>query len=203
VLELDQIKLHRIPIYFSEIVDSVILGNIVQANMKSQKLNFKYDSDPIINADPIKIGEAIDNLVSNAIKYSPKDTTIEINVGVKSDKAIFAVKDQGPGLTDEEQKRVFEKFAKLSARPTGGETSTGLGLSICKKLIELHGGKIYAESEGLGKGSTFRVELPLADEKDQKDLELHHGRKGRQTGTNFSELLSGLERRGTSDNINT
>jgi signal transduction histidine kinase len=74
-------------------------------------------------------------------------------------------------LTDDEKNRVFEKFSRLSARPTGGETSTGLGLSISKKLVELHGGIISAESRGKQKGSTFRIEIPIASETEQEELE--------------------------------
>lgn len=73
----------------------------------------------------------------------------------------LAIRDQGPGLTTEDQKRLFGKFQRLSAKPTGGESSTGLGLSIVELLVRKHGGRIWAESEP-GQGSTFRVELPRA-----------------------------------------
>jgi signal transduction histidine kinase len=70
------------------------------------------------------------------------------------------VKDEGPGLTEEDKARLFGRFQRLSARPTGGESSTGLGLSIVKQLVERHGGRVFAESEGRGHGSTFVAELP-------------------------------------------
>lgn len=170
LMELNQVRLHRSPLYLSEIVDSVIAGNKVQAQKKRQKLKVSIENDPIITADPVKLGEALDNLLSNAIKYSPIEEEIEINVNEKSGMAHFEVKDRGPGLTPDEQERVFEKFSHLSAQPTGGETSTGLGLSISKKLIELHGGTIRAESAGKQKGSTFSVDIPLASEKEKEEL---------------------------------
>lgn len=72
---------------------------------------------------------------------------------------LLKVNDEGPGLTDEDKKNLFIHFQRLSAKPTGGESATGLGLSICKGFVELHGGKIYVESKK-DKGSTFIVELP-------------------------------------------
>jgi signal transduction histidine kinase/CheY-like chemotaxis protein len=172
LMELDQVQLQCIPVHFSELVDSVIAGNKTQAARKSQKLTLSMEGDPIVRVDSLKLGEAMDNVVSNAIKYSAKGTEIQIIIRKASDKILFKVKDDGPGLTDDERKKVFEKFSHLSAQPTGGETSTGLGLSITKKLVELHGGKISVESEGREKGCTFIIEIPLATEKEQKQLEL-------------------------------
>lgn len=170
LMEMNQIKLACIPVHFSEIIDSVVAGNKVQAEKKKQTLTVNIIGDPIINADPVKLGEALDNLVSNAIKYSPPEEEIDIVIKEESGMAHFEVKDNGPGLTEDEQERVFEKFSRLSAQPTGGETSTGLGLSISKKLVELHGGVIKAESKGKQKGSTFSVKMPLASDVEKELL---------------------------------
>jgi signal transduction histidine kinase len=75
---------------------------------------------------------------------------------------VIKVKDNGAGLSEEDISRLFGRFQRLSAKPTGGESSTGLGLSIAKRIVELHGGTIEAESEGPGRGSTFTIQLPLA-----------------------------------------
>ncbi|HEY6162950.1 MAG TPA: ATP-binding protein [Bacteroidia bacterium] len=171
LMELNQIRLHAIPIHFSEIVESVLIGNRSQARKKKQEVKVNIEDDPIINADPLKLGEALDNLVSNAIKYSPVESKIEITLKEEDGKAHFEVKDHGPGLTSDEKKKVFEKFSRLSAKPTGGETSTGLGLSISKKLVELHGGIIKAESKGKQRGTTFSIEMPLASEIEKEELE--------------------------------
>ncbi|MBA2248562.1 MAG: sensor histidine kinase [Chitinophagaceae bacterium] len=83
-----------------------------------------------------------------------------ITISEKSGRAILQVQDEGPGLTDEDKKNLFQRFVKLSAKPTGGESSTGLGLSIVKSLIEAHHGTIVAKSDGKDKGATFIIELP-------------------------------------------
>ncbi|MDW8466611.1 MAG: sensor histidine kinase [Chloroherpetonaceae bacterium] len=133
--------------------------------------------------------EVFENLVSNAIKYSPEGKSIWVSVKCQSlttlppavmqsfttytngvsDSApsqqsviLIAVKDEGQGLTEDDMRRVFGKFQRLSARPTGGESSTGLGLSIVKSLVELHGGKVWVESAGKDKGATFFVALPAS-----------------------------------------
>lgn len=112
-------------------------------------------------ADLQLLRQAIDNLLSNAVKYSPFGS--EIIVGVievpENSTVQIYVKDFGPGLTEEDQKKLFGKFQRLSAKPTGGEHSSGLGLSICKKLVDMMNGTIRCESE-FGKGATFTIELP-------------------------------------------
>jgi signal transduction histidine kinase len=107
--------------------------------------------------------EALDNYVSNAIKYAPKNraTTVVLAAGGTDAGLEIAVRDEGPGLTADDRAQAFGKFKKLSARPTGGETSTGLGLSIVKSIAELHGGSVGCESEP-GKGARFWLKLPRA-----------------------------------------
>jgi signal transduction histidine kinase len=102
--------------------------------------------------------------VSNAIKYSPTGGVIELAMSVDTDGARISVKDNGAGLSAEDLARVFGRFQRLSAKPTGGESSTGLGLSIVKRIVELHDGKITAESDGPGHGSTFTIRLPVTEQ---------------------------------------
>ena len=118
-------------------------------------------SDAQIHADPQFVQEIIENLVSNAVKYSPPDLPIDVRLLVRESTVRFEVQDYGPGLSREDKTRLFGKFARLSARPTAGENSTGLGLSIVKKLTEAMNGHVWCESE-LGKGATFIVELPIS-----------------------------------------
>jgi two-component system, sensor histidine kinase and response regulator len=101
------------------------------------------------------------NLLSNAIKYSHPGGRVRIACEARPGEVVTHVKDTGQGLTPQDLEAIFKRFGKLSARPTGGESSTGLGLAIVKKIVELHGGRIWVESER-GKGSTFSFSLPVA-----------------------------------------
>ena len=103
--------------------------------------------------------EILDNLISNAIKFSPPGKTVTVKVEDRGDTVLLSVEDQGPGLTPEDNKKLFGRFARLSAQPTAGEKSIGLGLSIVKHMVDAMGGRIWADSEP-GHGAAFRVELP-------------------------------------------
>ncbi len=140
----------------------------VLAKKKSQTILFESTQDCFVQGDADLLKQVFENLISNAIKYSPRQKLITVCVEritidnpSKREVVRVSVKDEGQGLTEEDMEKLFGKFQRLSARPTGGESSTGLGLSIVKKLVELHGGKIWAESEGKDKGATFIVELPI------------------------------------------
>ena len=112
--------------------------------------------------DSDRMREAIDNLVSNAIKYSPIGGKITLLVNHDSDNTIIRVTDEGAGLSPEDLGRLFGRFQRLSAKPTAGESSTGLGLSIVKRIVDMHDGQINADSRGPGQGSTFTIILPAA-----------------------------------------
>lgn len=137
-----------------------------RALAKNLLLQYEVDAsaatepEPVLVSDRHFVGEVLDNLLSNALKYSPQGKRIVVRVACREDWMRCEVQDEGPGLSDEDKKRLFGKFARLSARPTGGEHSTGLGLSIVKKLVEVMHGRVWCESE-VGKGATFIVEFPL------------------------------------------
>ena len=130
------------------------------AQRKNIRLHATYSEIPQVQFDEKRINQVVDNLISNAIKFSPLGTDIYISMGQEGDMAKVSVRDQGPGISVEDQARLFGEFQKLSARPTGDESSTGLGLSIVKKIIEEHKGSILVESKA-GEGSTFIFKLPL------------------------------------------
>lgn len=117
------------------------------------------EEPPTLITDPHIAFQIADNLLSNAIKYSPPGRKVELTVQNVGDRVELAVCDQGPGLTADDQERLFQKFTRLSARPTGGENSTGLGLSIVKMLCELLQATIRCESQ-LGEGARFVVSFP-------------------------------------------
>jgi signal transduction histidine kinase len=109
--------------------------------------------------DKERIRQVLNNLLSNAIKFSPIHTVVRLQVHPTPLGIEFSVIDQGQGIRSEEQSRLFGAFQRTSTKPTAGEHSTGLGLSICKKIVELHGGSIGVESE-VGRGSRFFFILP-------------------------------------------
>ncbi|KHD09115.1 hypothetical protein PN36_11790 [Candidatus Thiomargarita nelsonii] len=131
------------------------------AEKKQIQLHFEQtDKNCYLYADRTAITQIFDNLISNAVKYSPFDKHINIRL-FQSEKVVRCeIQDEGQGITKQDQQKIFAKFARLSARPTDGENSTGLGLSIVKKLVESMDGHVWAESEGKNKGSLFIVEFP-------------------------------------------
>lgn len=118
----------------------------------------RLDENAIVFADERLMTEIIENLLSNAIKYSELQSLVDVRVVVDSSRVRVEVQDAGPGISAEDQQKLFGKFVRLSAQPTGGEHSTGLGLSIVKKLVETMQGKVWCESV-LGQGATFIVEF--------------------------------------------
>ena len=134
-----------------------------QAAAKKQRIHAATDEGCLVEGDEDWLRQVLENLLGNAIKYSPERRSIWLAVRKEKGQVRLEVKDEGPGLTDEDKARLFGRFQRLSARPTGGESSTGLGLSIVKQLVERHGGRVFAESEGRGLGSTFVAELPALD----------------------------------------
>lgn len=131
-----------------------------QAKTKMQEIKAEIQNEVIITSNLKYMNKIVDNLLSNAIKFSPKKTKISIKLGKINDEAVLTVQDNGPGFTAEDKESVFGKFQKLSARPTAGESSSGLGLSIVKTSVDKLKGKIALESEE-GKGATFTVTFPL------------------------------------------
>ncbi len=161
--EASLIKLRLIKVDFATVIQRVVEANQVLANNKNQKIHLTIEDHPEIYADETKLTELVDNLLNNAIKYSEKEKNITITLKQKNFKAILEIKDEGQGLIAKDKKIIFQRFTTLSAKPTGGETSTGLGLSIVKTLVEAHNGTISAESDGQNKGTIFTVEIPVVD----------------------------------------
>ena len=129
------------------------------ANKKSIKLTLSLQDIAPLSYDQNAIVQVIGNFLGNAIKFSPENTEIIIATEVAGDSARISVQDKGPGLSQEDQKLLFNEFQTLAAKPTGGEKSAGLGLAISKKLVHLHGGEVGVTSK-LGDGSTFFFTLP-------------------------------------------
>lgn len=129
------------------------------AKNKQITLHMRLGDIPTLSFDEGAIIQVIGNFIGNAIKFSPPGSAITIATEHTEKGIRFSVRDEGPGLSEEDQQLLFQEFQPLSAKPTGGEKSTGLGLAIAKKLITLHHGEVFVESQ-LGHGSTFCFLLP-------------------------------------------
>ena len=129
------------------------------AEQKGIELVAEVNPGTTCSFDRERLSQVIDNLISNAVKFSPTGAKVTISSLAASDSAGFAVADQGPGIPEDERDRLFGTFQKLSTQPTAGEKSTGLGLAIVKKIVDAHGGRIVLDSE-VGKGTMFTALLP-------------------------------------------
>jgi len=180
LLDVNAIETGKLNINFevidgSEVLSDVINDYIAKSKLKDIRLIFNNDAESsCINVDKNSIHEVWENVISNSVKYSPKGKTVWVRAfqSISTDKVkipdakqdcpyyVVSVKDEGPGISVEDQKKLFSKFGKLSAKPTGGESSTGLGLSIVKKLAELMNGIVWCESN-FGEGATFFTAFPI------------------------------------------
>ncbi len=145
-----------------EILELTLETNLPQIERKSLTLSKQIAPDCFADVDTAYLGEAFDNLISNAIKYSPTGKRITVVLQRLSNTIQISIQDEGQGLTEDDKANLFAPFQTLSAKPTGDESSTGLGLYIVKQIVEKHGGRVWAESEGRDKGATFFIEIPCA-----------------------------------------
>ncbi len=157
------ISIRREPVDIAALVSEVADANQPLAVNKQQTITVSAPPNIVTMCDTDRMREAIDNLVSNAIKYSPIGGKITVVVTHEQDSTIIRIADEGAGLSPEDLGRLFGRFQRLSAKPTAGESSTGLGLSIVKRIIDMHGGEVTADSAGPGQGSTFTVMLPATE----------------------------------------
>ncbi|HEX2914796.1 MAG TPA: response regulator [Chloroflexia bacterium] len=146
----------------NEIACRAVETNLSYAQQKGSQLILEADPAlPMILADSARLSQVIQNLIGNAIKFSPKgsgQTVVRTRIDQKT--VVLEVSDSGPGLTEDDMQRVFTRYGRLSNRPTGGEKSSGLGLAICKKMVELHSGQIGVFNNP-DRGATFWFSLPM------------------------------------------
>jgi len=138
------------------------VGTLFQPTAENKGIHLEWELPEelvFLTLDPVHTQRILENFVSNAIKFSFPGTKVRIVLAAQEDQVAIRVIDQGPGLSEKDQQNLFQKFKKLSARPTGGESSTGLGLSIVKLLADRIGAEIQVESV-LGEGATFSLVLP-------------------------------------------
>lgn len=134
------------------------------AHAKAQSLTLE-EPEPndkvMVSLDERPLGQVLDNLLSNAVKYTHNGGRIRVSISKTTAHCVIRIEDNGQGLSEADLENLFQKGARLSATPTNGEASHGIGLSIAKEMILQHGGKLWAESQGKGKGAAFLISLPL------------------------------------------
>ncbi len=149
------------------------------ARDKDIEIDYRVSREPPrVYLDADKFSQMITNLLTNAVKYSPSGSTVEVRLTTWKDHLVLEVQDQGEGMSQEEMDRIFRPYQTTSVKPTQGEGSVGLGLAIAKRLVEAHDGSIDVQSSK-GVGTTFRISLPM-----------NHYSESRE---NFPEAPSGAE----------
>ena len=159
-IESAEIQLDRSDVDLAALLRTNVELNRLLADAKDIELRLHVDANlPRIRGDAFKIEQVLNNLISNAVKFSHAGHPVEISAHRDGLGALIEVKDLGQGIPLHEQDKLFHPFQTTSVRATAGETSTGLGLSIVKRIVEAHGGSLRVESK-FGEGSTFRFTLP-------------------------------------------
>ena len=153
-----KIQLRLSPCDLCEVCSSVVEE---QRQLSGRTIELEQPSTPVtLNADCERLSQVVTNLVSNAIKYSPEKSPVRVSVRQQETSVELAVQDYGEGIAKDQQKHIFETFYRSPDAQTSQKSGWGLGLAICKDIVERHGGRIWCESR-TGEGSTFFVELPV------------------------------------------
>ena len=168
LLDINAVESGKLTVNLQELDATKTVCEIVDSfHVTAEKKGIVIHCDPaaqyFVYVDSTLFHEVIENVISNAVKYSPLNSNVYVTLeNISNNHHSFiriAVRDEGPGLTEEDKQKLFGKFQRLSAQPTGGEHSSGLGLAIVKKLVDAMHGTIYCEST-YGHGATFIVEFP-------------------------------------------
>ena len=165
ILDVEAIESKKMNLVFDRVDLGELISTLVEryeyaANQKGITVHTQKQAETIAYADWGYTEQVLENLLSNAIKFSPADRNVFIKVYLDNGQALCHIRDEGPGITEGDKKKLFGKYQKLSAKPTGNETSTGLGLSIVKKFVDAMNGRIWCESRE-GEGANFFVALPI------------------------------------------
>lgn len=162
-IEYKGIEMSKEEIDLGHLLENMVKSYKTYIHQKNQKITFVNrlgEDQAILDSDKMYLNRIFDNLISNAVKFSPKGSEIVVELAKEEDSVAVRIIDQGPGISVEDQKKLYQKFRVLATRPTGGESSTGLGLSITKSLVNILEGSIHYESNPAG-GSVFVVGLPV------------------------------------------
>lgn len=161
-IESGTLELDLAPVDLGELVERNVALNRVLAEPKGTRIELRRESGAeTMVLDAAKVEQVLNNLIGNAVKYSPPGSTVEVRLAEAADGAAIVVRDQGDGVAAEEMEQLFEPFRTGPSRATAGEKSAGLGLAIVKRIVEGHRGSIRVEPAD-GGGSVFHVFLPKA-----------------------------------------
>jgi PAS domain S-box-containing protein len=159
----DKLVLRRSRTDLADAVRQAVEANSGTADGRGQRIDVRLPARPLpLDADPARLAQIVANLVHNAVKYTHEGGQIAVAVRVVDGSAVLEVKDDGPGIAPDLIGRVFDLFAQGDRGVDRSDGGLGIGLTLVRRLVEMHGGRVEAESEGLGRGATFRVTLPLA-----------------------------------------
>ncbi|MDQ3335832.1 MAG: hybrid sensor histidine kinase/response regulator [Myxococcota bacterium] len=158
-----KVTLQPAPIELRELLARCLQSVEGQARARSTQITLKSGASAIVDGDPVRLEEVFANLLSNAIKYSPVSSQVDVELRVANNRCTVDVIDRGIGIAPEMLPRVFDLFAQADATLDRSAGGLGIGLTVVKALVELHRGSVTASSQGKGKGSRFRVDLPLVD----------------------------------------
>lgn len=159
-LDSGSVSINRVSFNLRSFVDEILSGYEVvfsSANMRAENL---VPDSIVVSADELRIREVFDNLINNSVKYSPNGGVIRVSAEESSGEVVVSVSDEGVGVDKKDLGNLFMEFYRGGDRNHSVE-SVGLGLAICKRIVEKHGGRIWAESEGLGRGLTVKFTLPV------------------------------------------
>ena len=160
-LQYGRLELERSPVDLRRLVEQCVDSARPRAQAASVRLDLEVEDVPEITGEPAKLGQLLDNLVSNAIKFTPRDGHVGVRLTAQPDRIRIEVSDTGIGIPDRERERLFERFFRAQAALERQIQGTGLGLYISKAIVDAHEGRIGVDS-ALGEGTTFIVELPVS-----------------------------------------
>jgi signal transduction histidine kinase len=173
-IESRQLEVRRVPTRLGPLVSQLVAGARPLAERKEIELSARgFEALPAIHVDPEAFDKMVVNLVGNALKFTDPGGRIEVTGEAEPDGGVrLVVRDTGIGLAADQLERIFDRFAQVDSSSTRRHEGTGIGLALVKELVELHGGRIWAESEGLGRGTAMHVQLPYGEADGEADEEV-------------------------------
>jgi PAS domain S-box-containing protein len=161
-LQTGKLSINLRPVNLAPVIGDAVESLRSHAGEKNIKLDVDFTAEPLsVNADPVRVQQIVWNLVTNAVKFTPKGGQISVSLRRKDDEAMFVIEDTGQGIEPDFIPHIFEMFRQADARTTRSHGGMGIGLALVHQLTELHDGRIEAHSEGRGRGACFTVRIPL------------------------------------------